>query len=43
MKTSYNDALLRLLLIKKTYSTSTMFVTRGIPSVFFLIAAQMYF
>ena len=37
LKTSYNGALHRLLLIKKTYSTSTKFVTHGIPS--FLIAA----
>ena len=32
LKTSYNDALRRLLLIKKPYSASTMFVTHGIPS-----------
>ena len=34
LKTSYNGALRRLLLIKKTYSASTMFVIHGIP--FFL-------
>ena len=34
LKTSYNGALRRLLLIKKPYSASTMFVTHGIPSFF---------
>ena len=37
LKTSYNGALRRLLLIKKTYSASTMFVTHGIPSFFELL------
>ena len=31
---SYNGALRRLLLIKKSYSAGTMFVTHGIPSFF---------
>ena len=34
LKTTYNGALRRLLLIKKTYSASTMFVTHGILSFF---------
>ena len=37
LKTSYNGALRRLLLIKKPYSASTMFVTHGIPSFFELL------
>ena len=37
LKTSYNGALRRLLLIKKPYSTSTMFVTHEIPSFFELL------
>ena len=32
LKTSYNSALRNLLLIKKPYSASTMFVAHGIPS-----------
>ena len=32
LKTSYNSALRNLLLIKKPYSSSTMFITHGIPS-----------
>ena len=34
LKTSYNGALRRLLLINKPHSASTMFVTHGIPSFF---------
>ena len=37
LKTSYNGALRRLLLIKKPYSASTMFVTHGIPYFFELL------
>ena len=37
LKTSYNGVLRRLLLIKKPYSASTMFVTHGIPSFFELL------
>ena len=34
LKTSYNTALRNLLLIKKPYRASTMFVTHGIPSFY---------
>ena len=37
LKTSYNGALRRLLLIKNPYSVSAMFVTHGIPSFFELL------
>ena len=42
LKSSYNGALRRLLLIKKTYSASTMFVTHGIPSFFELLRKCIY-
>ena len=42
LKTSYNGALRRLLLIKKPYSASTMFVTHGIPSFFELLRKFIY-
>ena len=42
LKTSYNGALRRLLLIKKPYSASTMFVTHGIPSFFELLRKCIY-
>ena len=42
LNTSYNGALRRLLLIKKTYSASTMFVTHGIPSFFELLRKCIY-
>ena len=37
LKTSYNSALRNLLLIRKPYSASTMFITRGIPSFYELL------
>ena len=36
LKTSYNSALRNLLLIKKSYSSSTMFVAHGSPSFIYL-------
>ena len=42
LKTSYNGSLRRLLLIKKPYSASTMFVTHGIPSFFELLRKCIY-
>ena len=37
LKTSYNSALRNILLIKKPYSASTMFITHCIPSFFELL------
>ena len=42
LKTSYNSALRNLLLIKKPYSTSTMFITFGIPSFYELLRTSIY-
>ena len=42
MKTSYNSALRNLLLIKKPYSESTMFITHGIPSFYELLPTRIY-
>ena len=42
LKTSYNSALRNLLLIKKPYSASTMFVAHGIPSVYELLRTSIY-
>ena len=42
LKTSYNSALRNLLLIKKPYSASTMFVTHGIPSFYELLRTNIY-
>ena len=42
LKTSYNSALRNLLLIKKPYSASTMFVTHGIPSFYELLCTSIY-
>ena len=42
LKTSYYIALRRLLLIKKPYSVSTMFVTHGIPSFIELLHNCIY-
>ena len=39
---SYNSALRTLLLIKKPYSASTMFVTHGIPSFYELLRTSIY-
>ena len=40
--TSYNSALRNLLLIKKPYSASTMFVAHGIPSFYELLRTSIY-
>ena len=42
LKTSYNSALRNLLLIKKPYSASTMFITHGIPSFYELLRTNIY-
>ena len=42
LKTSYNSALRNLLLIKKPYSASTMFVTHGIPFFYELLRTSIY-
>ena len=42
LKTSYNSALCNLLLIKKPYSESTMFVAHGILSFYELLCASIY-
>ena len=42
LKTSYNSALRNLLLIKKPYSASTMFITHGIPSFYELLRTSIY-
>ena len=42
LKTSYNSALRNLLLIKKPYSASTMFVAHGIPSFRELLRTSIY-
>ena len=42
LKTSYNSALRNLLLIKKPYSASTMFVAHGIPSFYELLRTSIY-
>ena len=42
LKTSYNSALRNLLLIKKPYSVSTMFITHGIPSFYELLCTSIY-
>ena len=42
LKTSYNSALRNLLLIKKPYSASTMFVAHGIPSFYKLLRTSNY-
>ena len=42
LKTSYNSALHNLLLIKKPYSASTMFVAHGIPSLYKLLCDSIY-
>ena len=42
LKTSSNSALRNLLLIKKPYSASTMFVTHGIPSFYELLRTSIY-
>ena len=41
LKISYNSALRNLLLIKKPYSTSTMFITHGIPSFYELLRTSI--
>ena len=41
-KTSYNSVLRNLLLIKKPFSTSTMFVAHGIPSFYELLRTSIY-
>ena len=42
LKTSDNSALRNLLLIKKPYSASTMFITHGIPSSYELLRTSIY-
>ena len=42
LKTSYNSALRNLLLIKKPYSASTMFVAHGILSFYELLCTSIY-
>ena len=42
LKTSYNSALRNLLLIKKPYSASTMFVAHGISSFYELLRTSIY-
>ena len=42
LKTSYNNALRYLFLIKKPYSASTMFVAHGIPSFYELLRTSIY-
>ena len=42
LKTSYNSALRNLLLIKKNYSASTMFITHGIPSFYDVLCPSIY-
>ena len=42
LKTSYNSALRNLLVIKKPYSASAMFVTHGIPSFYKLLRTSNY-
>ena len=42
LKTSYNNALRYLFLIKKPYSASTMFVAHGIPSFYELLCTSIY-
>ena len=42
LKTSYNSALRNLLLIKKPYSASAMFVAHGIPSFYELLRTSIY-
>ena len=42
LKTNYNSALRNLLLIKKPYSASTMFVAHGIPSFYELLRTSIY-
>ena len=41
LKTSYNSAFGNLLMIKKPYSASTMFVTHGIPSFYELFRTSI--
>ena len=42
LKTSYNSALCNLLLIKKPYGASTMFIIHGIPSFYELLRTSIY-
>ena len=42
LKTSYNSALRNLLLSKKPYSASTMFVAHDIPSFYELLRTSIY-
>ena len=42
LKTSYNSALRNLLLSKKPYSASRMFVAHGIPSFYELLRTSIY-
>ena len=41
LKTSYNSAFRNLLLIKKPYSASTIFITHGIPSFYELLRTSI--
>ena len=42
LKTSYNSALRNLLMIKKPYSVSTIFITHSIPTFYELLRTSIY-